>query len=228
MRRSGGDLFFQILQPNDELSAVIGDEPMARGKIVKALNTYIIENDLRDVSDQRMVICDDKLKAIVGQNTLSMSKIVSHISKNTTSTNEYDQEMINEANRRKAKRAEKRDEVRVRKNNRVRKLLTQVAPEDRAGIVGDLDISEKNNSKIAELEAKVRELEIEAAEAADTREIGDPTLCIICASANRSYMFQPCNHIACCAKCANYVEMDTQECPICKTHVESIVKVFLA
>ena len=207
-------MFCRILKPNEALGAVIGHEPMARGKIVKALHVYMKQNDLQDPNNQSMVICDDKLKAIYKTDTISVFKMVSNFSKITTPTNDYDQEMLKEQNAR-------RDEKHGINKIRARKLLARMRPEDRAELIGEPD------GKVAELETKIIELEMEVANA-DTREIGDPTLCVVCAAADRSHMFQPCNHIACCGKCANYIEMDTQECPVCKKDVESIIKVFLA
>lgn len=51
----------------------------------------------------------------------------------------------------------------------------------------------------------------------------DVLQCVICMNEYKSYMVTPCNHICLCKKCST----DVKKCPICRSDIVSIVKVFI-
>ena len=77
--------FMKTMQPDAELGAVIGNEPVARPTAVKKIWDYIKKNGLQDKKDKKQINADDKLKAIFnGKKQVSMfemTKLVSgHVS----------------------------------------------------------------------------------------------------------------------------------------------------
>ena len=55
-----------LLQPSEELAALIGDEPMPRAQVVEELWGYIRENDLQDAKNPRRIKADENLGRIFG------------------------------------------------------------------------------------------------------------------------------------------------------------------
>ncbi|HUG10510.1 MAG TPA: SWIB/MDM2 domain-containing protein [Opitutaceae bacterium] len=71
--------------PDDALAAVVGAKPLPRTELTKKLWAYIKKNNLQDQKNKRMIIADDKLKAVFnGKKSVSMfemTKLVSgHVS----------------------------------------------------------------------------------------------------------------------------------------------------
>ena len=66
---------------SDDLEAVVGKGPMARGQVVKKLWEYIKKHDLQNPQNKRNILADDKLKAIFGGKgevtMFEMTKLVS-------------------------------------------------------------------------------------------------------------------------------------------------------
>mmetsp|Transcript_15854 Transcript_15854/g.45793 ORF Transcript_15854/g.45793 Transcript_15854/m.45793 type:complete len:316 (+) Transcript_15854:385-1332(+) len=60
------------LQPpyrlSDTMAAVVGKDILPRPQVVTALWNYIKKNDLQNPNDKREILCDDKLKAVMGGN----------------------------------------------------------------------------------------------------------------------------------------------------------------
>jgi hypothetical protein len=52
--------------------------------------------------------------------------------------------------------------------------------------------------------------------------------CRICMSSEMTHMFAPCNHLCACSKCAAAILITTRKCPICRTAVRSVVRVYSA
>jgi chromatin remodeling complex protein RSC6 len=70
---------------SSELQEVIGEGPMSRAEVVKALWVYIKENNLQDENDKRTIVADEKLKKVFDGkekvNMFEMTKLVSkHLS----------------------------------------------------------------------------------------------------------------------------------------------------
>lgn len=60
----GGGGFMKPMQPDDDLAAVIGAEPMPRTEVTKRIWDYIRSNNLQDPKDKRTIKADAKLKKV--------------------------------------------------------------------------------------------------------------------------------------------------------------------
>ncbi|OEU11575.1 swiB complex protein, partial [Fragilariopsis cylindrus CCMP1102] len=60
------------LQPpyrlSDELAEIVGTDILPRPQVVKGIWAYIKKHDLQDPKDKREILCDDKLKIVMGGN----------------------------------------------------------------------------------------------------------------------------------------------------------------
>lgn len=68
------------LTPSAELAAIVGDEPLARTEIVKRLWDYIRQHGCQDPADKRIIVADDKLRAVFGQDRVNMMKMMGLLS----------------------------------------------------------------------------------------------------------------------------------------------------
>jgi upstream activation factor subunit UAF30 len=76
----------QKVQPDAQLSRVVGSQPMTRSEITKKVWDYVKKNGLQDKQNRRMINADDTMRPIFnGQNQVSMfemTKLVNqHVSK---------------------------------------------------------------------------------------------------------------------------------------------------
>ena len=75
-KKSGGGAgggFMKPMQPDDDLAAVIGSEPMPRTEVTKRVWDYIRSNNLQDAKDKRTIKADAKLKKVFnGKDSVSM------------------------------------------------------------------------------------------------------------------------------------------------------------
>jgi hypothetical protein len=72
----------------------------------------------------------------------------------------------------------------------------------------------------------------------------DPKMCIVCMERPkevsgsrllsslfltpfRKAMTTPCNHVACCTQCANYMQNHKQPCPVCRGAIGSVIRVYV-
>ncbi len=73
--------FMKPVQPDSDLSAVIGNKAMPRTQVTKKLWEYIKSHKLQDTKKRTMINADDKLKRVFGgkkQVTMfEMTKLVS-------------------------------------------------------------------------------------------------------------------------------------------------------
>jgi chromatin remodeling complex protein RSC6 len=61
------------MQPDAQLSAVVGDRPMPRTEVTKKIWDYIKKNNLQDSKNKRMINADEKLKGVFnGKRQVSM------------------------------------------------------------------------------------------------------------------------------------------------------------
>jgi len=77
--------FMKPMTISAELAAVVGNGPMPRSEVVKALWVYIKKNDLQDPSNKRNIVADENLKKVFGGkevvNMFEMTKLISkHLS----------------------------------------------------------------------------------------------------------------------------------------------------
>jgi upstream activation factor subunit UAF30 len=54
------------MQPDEQLAAVVGNNPMPRTEITKKLWDYIKRNNLQDAQERRMINADDRLRPHFG------------------------------------------------------------------------------------------------------------------------------------------------------------------
>ncbi len=58
--------------PSAELAAIVGAEPLARTEVVSKVWDHIREHGLQDPIDKRVIVADDKLRAVFGQDRATM------------------------------------------------------------------------------------------------------------------------------------------------------------
>lgn len=66
------DAVHQLVQPSEQLAAVVGSEPLARGEVTSRIWDYIKKNDLQDPNDGREILADEKLEAVFGKKKVTM------------------------------------------------------------------------------------------------------------------------------------------------------------
>jgi len=78
-RGSMGD-FMKPLQPSPTLAAIVGSERQVRTELTSKIWNYIIEHDLQDKANKRLINCDDKLRAVTGKDQVSMFELTKFVS----------------------------------------------------------------------------------------------------------------------------------------------------
>lgn len=73
--------FMKEMQPDAELSAVIGAEPVARPTAVKKIWDYIKKNGLQDKVNRRNINADDKLLKMFGKPQITMFELAGILGK---------------------------------------------------------------------------------------------------------------------------------------------------
>lgn len=71
-RRTPSPAFSAALTPSPALAAVIGAEPSPRTEVTKKIWDYIKAHQLQNPENKRMIRADDKLRAVFGQDEVSM------------------------------------------------------------------------------------------------------------------------------------------------------------
>ncbi|XP_035695643.1 L-carnitine dehydrogenase-like isoform X2 [Branchiostoma floridae] len=51
--------------------------------------------------------------------------------------------------------------------------------------------------------------------------------CIICTERERNCLLSPCNHLCCCMECAKSLTNRHQNCPMCRTPIAEVLRVFI-
>ena len=72
--------FSRALTPSAELAAVIGPEPLPRTDVVKKIWAYIKGNGLQDAADKRIIVADEKLRAVFKQDRVNMMTMMGLLS----------------------------------------------------------------------------------------------------------------------------------------------------
>ena len=71
----------QPLQPSPELAAVVGSGKLARGEVVSKMWAYIKSNNLQNPANKRNILCDAKLKAVMGKDEVTMFEMTGLVGK---------------------------------------------------------------------------------------------------------------------------------------------------
>ncbi|WP_102957732.1 SWIB/MDM2 domain-containing protein [Mangrovicella endophytica] len=74
------DAVHKLVQPSEQLAAVVGSKPLARGEVISRMWDYIKKNKLQDPQDGREINADDKLQAIFGKKKATMFEMNKYIS----------------------------------------------------------------------------------------------------------------------------------------------------
>jgi chromatin remodeling complex protein RSC6 len=76
--------FMKALKPSPELSVVVGPEPLARTEVTKRVWDYIKAHQLQNPANKRNILCDDKLKAVMGKDEVTMFEMTGLVGKHLT------------------------------------------------------------------------------------------------------------------------------------------------
>ena len=72
------------LKPSAELAAVIGDDLISRPQAMKKIWDYIKSHDLQDPKDKRTIVADDKLRPVLGADSVNMFALAGLIGKHVS------------------------------------------------------------------------------------------------------------------------------------------------
>lgn len=67
--------FTKALKPSVELAAIVGAAPLPRTEVIKKLWEYIKANNLQNPANKRNILCDAKLKAVLGKPEVTMFEL---------------------------------------------------------------------------------------------------------------------------------------------------------
>lgn len=73
--------FMKALKPSAELAAVVGVEPLPRTEVTKRLWDYIKAENLQNPANRRNILCDAKLKAVMGKDEVTMFEMTGLVGK---------------------------------------------------------------------------------------------------------------------------------------------------
>ena len=64
--------FMKALKPSAKLAAITGATPLPRTEVIKKLWEYIKAHNLQNPANRRNILCDAKLKAVLGKDEVTM------------------------------------------------------------------------------------------------------------------------------------------------------------
>ena len=73
--------FMKALKPSAELAKVVGAEPLPRTEVTKRLWDYIKAHNLQNPANKRNILCDAKLKAVLGKDEATMFEMTGLVGK---------------------------------------------------------------------------------------------------------------------------------------------------
>ena len=74
--------FMKPMTPSPELAVIVGEKPLPRTAVVKAIWAYIKKHGLQDKKEKRNINADDKLKAVFnGKGKVSMFEMTKLVNK---------------------------------------------------------------------------------------------------------------------------------------------------
>ena len=71
----------KALKPSPALAAVVGPDALPRTEVTKQLWAYIKANNLQNPANKRNILCDAKLKAIMGKDEVTMFEMTGLVGK---------------------------------------------------------------------------------------------------------------------------------------------------
>jgi len=69
--------FMKDLAPSPELAAIVGTQPLPRTEVTKRIWEYIKARDLQNPANKRNILCDERLKAVMGKDEVTMFEMTS-------------------------------------------------------------------------------------------------------------------------------------------------------
>lgn len=73
--------FMKALKPSAQLAAVVGADPLPRTEVTKRLWEYIKAHNLQNPANKRNILCDAKLKAVMGKDEVTMFEMTGLVGK---------------------------------------------------------------------------------------------------------------------------------------------------
>ena len=73
--------FMKALKPSPALAAIVGSEPLPRTEVTKRLWDYIKAHNLQNPANKRKILCDAKLKAVLGKDEATMFEMTGLVGK---------------------------------------------------------------------------------------------------------------------------------------------------
>ncbi|MFL6678300.1 MAG: SWIB/MDM2 domain-containing protein [Burkholderiaceae bacterium] len=73
--------FMKALTPSPALAAIVGSEPLPRTEVTKRLWDYIKAHNLQNPANKRNILCDAKLKAVMGKDEVTMFEMTGLVGK---------------------------------------------------------------------------------------------------------------------------------------------------
>jgi upstream activation factor subunit UAF30 len=70
----------QPLKPSEDLAAIVGAGPLARGEVVSKVWDYIRTHKLQNPENKREIVADAKLKKVFGRDKCTMFEMNKYIS----------------------------------------------------------------------------------------------------------------------------------------------------
>ena len=64
--------FSKALTPSQKLAAIVGATALPRTEVIKKLWEYIKAHNLQNPANKRNILCDAKLKAVMGKSEITM------------------------------------------------------------------------------------------------------------------------------------------------------------
>jgi len=79
--KPAGNAFSKPLTPSKELAAVVGASPLPRTEVVSKMWDYIKKHKLQNEANKREILADAKLKAVFGQDKVTMFEMNKFLAK---------------------------------------------------------------------------------------------------------------------------------------------------
>jgi len=73
------------MRPSEQLSKIVGSEPLPRTEVTKKVWAHIKKNKLQNPENKREIIADDKLQPVFGKKKLNMFEMTKAINKHLKS-----------------------------------------------------------------------------------------------------------------------------------------------
>lgn len=73
--------FARPMTPSPELAAIIGSAPQPRTQVTKLLWEYIKAHNLQNPANKRNILCDAKLKTVMGKDEVTMFEMTGLVGK---------------------------------------------------------------------------------------------------------------------------------------------------